>query len=253
MSENLPIDAEQELQPQQLLEVGTITASGSAFPGYKLSGFESGTSVATVDLRRKYDGSFGGRSVPATSDTLRSAYRHSIQSYGDSETFYKQHALFANGCELPLQDESFDTVLFSNVINDPALYEADIQRLCSEALRVVRVGGEVWFSDSESGGDIVRSHVHGLVEDQAVSFKTYGYYDNEWIKDKARRDQHDQAVKRYATKITGNIHGTTPLYVIEKLQALPENRSPIRNREWSQPIQERLGIMARLAAKMKKT
>ena len=148
---------ENETMPKLFLEVGTCDHFGRSEPGYRE--LPDGATVVTVDLPRKF-----GRadSAEASTEALKTTYESAA-----SATHYP---LFADGRKLPFTDNTFDTVLFNDVIGDPSTDETSMRRLVTEALRVVKVGGEVWVADDRASGDNIRAFEQAFPERSNANF-----------------------------------------------------------------------------------
>ncbi len=155
-----PATPEINEHPRLLLEVGTINFDGIAAPGFVVSKLRQGDRVVTVDLPIKYGHQVSGSYLPTNPDEIRSSYvrekgRHCADK--GSAPDFEHGAVIADGRQLPFGDDTFDTVLLNDVIGDPAVNEYDIRGLIDEALRVLKVGGEIWVVDDRALGSNLTS------------------------------------------------------------------------------------------------
>ncbi len=151
------MSVEREYAPEVLLEVGTVNSGGIPYhPGFNLSELTPDSVVYTVDLLQKFQGEYQSEDDPLT-DTgkLKTLYTNEVERLrrmGKEVPELTHIPLLADGRELPFADNTFDKVLFNDVIGDPAVRSWNIAKLIEEALRVVKVGGEIWVVDDRGSG-----------------------------------------------------------------------------------------------------
>ncbi len=147
---------EKEPVPLTFLEVGTCNSAGFSTAGLLPEHIPKGSHVVTVDLPIKYG--YLSAMDPDTykaikPELLTTSYQRASEqarARGLSVPDFEHTAILADGRELPFPTEVFDRVLFNDVIGDPAVGAPDIQELIAEALRVLKVGGELWIVDDRA-------------------------------------------------------------------------------------------------------
>ncbi|HEU0266180.1 MAG TPA: class I SAM-dependent methyltransferase [Candidatus Saccharimonadaceae bacterium] len=128
------------------LEIGHASVA-AAVPGYDPRYFEAGTTVVTVDPFRDEFSKTMGNNTPHDDVSLHDGYsresmvhrfRKAIVAHPDRVIlpWYTHAPIRADGRKLPFSDDSFNEVLFTNVVSDPGIPEENIARMLSEALRV---------------------------------------------------------------------------------------------------------------------
>lgn len=144
-----------ELKPVPLvfLEIGTDNGGNFVRNGLLPHMLPEGVTVLTVDFPRKHTYPFEDNAEPSDPYWLKNSYTEAAENAkraGLEVPKFSHEALIADARKLPLGDETVDRVVLNDVIGDPAVKEVSMKKLINEALRVLKIGGEIWIFDARA-------------------------------------------------------------------------------------------------------
>lgn len=176
------VSRERILPPRKILEVGTIDSDGHATAGLRPSKLRDGDEVITVDLPIQYTYFNSPYRKPVDFESLAKSYATAADEErrkGLEVPNFSHHALIADGRELPFREETFDLVVLNDVIGDPGLDADSMRRLIDEALRVLKIGGEIWAFDDRGKGENFSTFKKLMKGDAIMHGVGYAYEDLE--------------------------------------------------------------------------